>query len=414
MRRSRVSSARAAAVLAAILWWASRASADTCADCHRLQDDPRLANPTRHFAQDIHAQRGLGCVGCHGGDGSDPDITAMDPDKGFRGKPRRTAIAELCASCHANAAYMKRFNPQPYVFSVAEFRTSVHCKKIALGDLKVATCTDCHGVHGILPHKDPRSPVYATNVPATCAHCHNAEYMKGRTVPTNQYHAYLGSVHGRALLEKGDLSAPACNDCHGNHGAAPPQAQDIATVCGNCHGREGELFGASPLKSQFVLEGKRGCVTCHGNHGVQRPADSMVSLGPGGVCGRCHVPGSAGERNARVIVARFHSLKDSLDLADSTLALAETRGMEASAGRQELREARDILMEVRVLLHSFDAARITRAIGEGSARAARARAVGEAALRDWRTRRVGMAASLAVILALIVLLLLKIRRTWAV
>jgi predicted CXXCH cytochrome family protein len=397
-------------VVAALLGPAASAGADSCSDCHRNLDDPRLESPVRDFAQDIHFQRGLGCVACHGGDPADPEITAMDPDKGFRGAPERNKIAELCASCHANAAYMKRFNPRPYVFSVAEFRTSVHCKKIAEGDLKVATCTNCHGVHGILSHRNPRSPVYPTNVPATCAKCHNPDYMKGRKVPTDQYALYVRSVHGRALLEKGDVSAPACNDCHGNHGATPPKTRDIAIVCGNCHGREGELFASSPLSPLFVLEGKRGCVTCHGNHGVQQPADSMVSVGSEGVCGRCHEKGSLGDQRAREIVAGFHAVKDTLALADSTLTLAERRGMETSAGRQAFRESRDKLMEVRVALHSFDPARILGIATESAGLAAHARREGEAANRDWRTRRLGMAVSLAVILLLIGLLILKIRR----
>jgi hypothetical protein len=149
-------------------------------------------------------------------------MTAMDPDKGFKPAPARKEIAELCASCHSDAAYMKRFNPQPYIFSMAEFRTSVHCKKIAEGDEKVATCTNCHGVHGILPHTDPRSPVYPRNVPFTCAGCHNAEYMKGRTVPTDQLTLYRTSVHGHALLEQGDLSAPAATWATRRARAPPP------------------------------------------------------------------------------------------------------------------------------------------------------------------------------------------------
>ena len=51
-------------------------------------------------------------------------------------------------------------------------------------------------------------------------------------------------VTSAALLEKGDMSAPACNNCHGNHGAVPPKTRDISVVCSNCHGREGELLSA--------------------------------------------------------------------------------------------------------------------------------------------------------------------------
>jgi len=385
------------------------AARNTCLECHSQQEEERLIAPTRHFAEDIHAVRGLGCVACHGGNPNDDDISSMDPDKGFKGKPSRVQIAEVCASCHADAAYMKRFNPKPYVFSMAEFRTSVHCKKIAEGDPKVATCTNCHGVHGILPRKDPRSPVYHKNVPLTCSKCHNPEYMAGRTVPTNQFALYSQSVHGKALFEKEDMAAPACNDCHGNHGAVPPNTRDISLVCGNCNGREGELFAKSKVSAAFLLQGRRGCVTCHGNHGVQPPTDAMLSTAPGGTCVGCHAAGSAGERGAETIITRFNGFKGTLARADSLLALAEVRGMETSQARERMKAAQDGLVGARAAIHSFDLALVTTAIEEGETHAREAGASAETALRDWRNRRLGMALSLIVILALMALLVLKIR-----
>ena len=269
---------------------AAPAAADSCLDCHRKLDQPRLSDPAKHFAPDIHARHGLGCVGCHGGNPDDPEETAMDPERGFRGSLMRNQIAEMCASCHANAAFMKRYNPRPYIFSVEEYRTSVHSKREEKGDHKVATCTNCHGVHGILSHKDPASPVFARNVPATCAKCHNPDYMKGRAVRTDQFEHYRASVHGVALLEEGDASAPACNDCHGNHGAAPPGVRDVTVVCGTCHGRVAELFNASEMKTGMETMGKRGCVTCHGNHDIRRASDDMLAVAAPGLCGDCHEP----------------------------------------------------------------------------------------------------------------------------
>lgn len=388
----------------------SRTPINTCLACHRQEKEPRLVTPTLHIAEDIHTRRGLGCAACHGGDPTDPDITAMDPDKGYIGKPQRIQIAELCAKCHADAAFMKRYNPKPYIFSLAEFRTSVHCKKISEGDTKVATCTNCHGVHGILPHTDPASPVYHTNVPATCAQCHNADYMKGRKVPTDQYALYKQSVHGRALLEKLDLSAPACNDCHGNHGAVPPNTRDISRVCANCHGREGELFEASPVKEMMELEGKRGCVTCHSNHNVQRPTDAMIGLSGEGVCGSCHQPGSMGESAAAKIVPEFHQLKRRVAKGDSLLTRAEQLGMPSSKGRELLKQANDQLVAVRATLHGFDSKQIMAVVAEAAGYADKAVDAGEWALKDWRQRRFGMGLSLIAIVCMIGLLVLKIRQ----
>ena len=413
--RTLIASLAALALLAALPAAAAAARAgakpqNSCLDCHRELDDARLAAPAKAFREDVHGAHGLGCIGCHGGDPTDTDITSMDPDKGFKGTPARKDIAEMCATCHASVEFMKRYNPQPYIFSMAEFRTSVHCKRIEEGDPKVATCTNCHGVHGMLSRKDPRSPVHRRNVPATCARCHNPEYMKGRTAPTDQYALYRTSVHGKALLEKGDLSAPACNNCHGNHGAVPPNTRDISLVCGTCHGREGELFAKSTVKAGLELEGKRGCATCHGNHGVQLPTDALIGTTGAGVCGRCHERGSAGARATDVIVPAFHALKARIGNADSLLDVADRLGMEVEAGRELLKQADDQLVNVRATLHGFDTKQITAVLTEGDGLADQAISQARAALKDWRTRRIGMAVSVVAILLMAGLLVLRIRR----
>jgi predicted CXXCH cytochrome family protein len=411
-RPARALASIAAFVAGALLLAAppARAAGDSCIECHRGLDDPRLRAPALGFPHDIHAERGLTCASCHGGNPSDPDVTAMDPDKGFKGAPTRDQVAPLCASCHANAEFMKHYNPRPYIFSLAEWKTSVHCKRESLGDQKVATCTGCHGVHGIRPPNDPASPVFKTNVPRTCAKCHNAEYMKGRTVRTDQFALYSKSVHGVALLVKGDVSAPACNDCHGNHGAAPPGLKDVSLVCGTCHGREAELFEGSRMKARMDVLGKPGCVACHSNHGVRHPTDAMLAVGHDGVCSGCHEPGSAADRDTRAIIASFHGLRGSLTEADSLLKLAEVRGMETSPGRESLKDAQDRLVAVRAGIHSFDPKKIGDALQDGAATAAKAAGYGRGALRDWRNRRLGMAASLGVILVLIALVVAKIRQ----
>jgi hypothetical protein len=180
-------------------------------------------------------------------------------------------------------------------------------------------------------------------------------------------------------------------------------------VCGNCHGREGELFEASPVKATLELEGKRGCVTCHSNHGVQRPTDAMIGNGEPGVCGHCHQPGSAGEKAAGQIVTRFWALKARLGEADSLLARAERLGMPTEKARETLKQANDQLVNLRVVLHSFDPKQIDAVLAASSGDADGAVGAGERALRDWRTRRVGLAWSLAAIGGVIALLLFLIR-----
>ena len=202
--------------------------------------------PVRLFADDVHRERGFTCVDCHGG-----DATATDKARaqGRRARAiaagrRAAAIIATCARCHSDAAFMRRFAPRQRVDQAAEYATSVHGKRLAQGDTNVATCVSCHGAHGIRQVSDAKSPVFPTNVAATCATCHaDASHMAGYTaadgspLPTNQRADYQKSVHYAALTKGNDLSAPTCNDCHGNHGAAPPGVGAVANVCGTCHAR---------------------------------------------------------------------------------------------------------------------------------------------------------------------------------
>src|SRR5512133_149894 len=85
------------------------AQQSTCLDCHSAMDG-NLKITSDQFAQDIHAQKGLTCSSCHGGDPASAD-NAMDPAKGFKGHIAKNKVPELCSSCHADGAYMRKYNP---------------------------------------------------------------------------------------------------------------------------------------------------------------------------------------------------------------------------------------------------------------------------------------------------------------
>ena len=253
----------------------AKAHPSSCVACH-AQLEGTLKGPVDSWGADVHGGAGLGCESCHGGDPapslSEDARAAMDPKRGYRPSPDRLHLAELCGGCHSNALFMKRYNPQMRVDQLTEYRSSVHGTLNRKGDPDAATCIDCHGTHGIRSVSSPESPAYATNVPATCARCHSdAKKMARYGIPTNQYEEYRRSIHAGALLERGDTAAPACNDCHGNHGAAPPGVRSVAHVCGQCHGREAGLFEASFKKDLFERMGVGECAVCHDHHGIRHP-----------------------------------------------------------------------------------------------------------------------------------------------
>lgn len=299
------------ALLVAIPLIASPAKITSCVACH--------ADKSGKFHDDVHAQAGLSCHDCHGGNpaaAADDMAAAMDPKfaaNPFRPAPKRAQIPEFCGRCHSSADYMKRFNPAARVDQVTEYWTSVHGQRLKKGDENVATCVDCHSVHDIRRKSNPDGPVYATHVAETCSRCHSdAKRMTGYHIPTDQYARWKVSVHANALLTKNDMVAPTCNDCHGNHGATPPGVESVSFVCGSCHAREAELFRKSAKHAgwtqhnQLLAAGSKcgdchddarakmainhfgECVTCHENHAVIRPSVAMIGNLPDTPCAFCH------------------------------------------------------------------------------------------------------------------------------
>jgi predicted CXXCH cytochrome family protein len=300
----------------------------SCVNCH---SDPEFFGEDRiqivkDFTEDIHARVDLSCHDCHGGNPdpavSDDFAAAMDPDfkaNPYKGVVGRTEIPGFCGGCHSDPVFMKQYSPDIRIDQEEEYWTSLHGQALRKGDTKVAVCVDCHGIHGIRRVGDSTSPVFPKRVAETCAACHaDEEHMSGyqlpdgRPLPTNQFAAWTNSVHGRAMLEKEDLSAPTCNDCHGNHGATPPGLESITFICGQCHSREAELFRSSSKHDGFqlhneLLAGAEGCTdchefngdppeirsftecaSCHTNHAVMRPSLAMFTPLPETPCEICH------------------------------------------------------------------------------------------------------------------------------
>ena len=382
-----------------------------CVDCHLALDDERITPPARAFADDIHAKAGFTCVFCHGGDANAQDHElAHDRKKGFLGKPAPRDIPGICARCHSDAAAMKHFNPSLRVDQLAEYRTSRHGKKLAEGDTRVAQCASCHGAHGIQPVKDSRSPVSTKRVAETCNKCHgDAVLMANYKLPSDVYAKWKKSVHYQARDEKGDLSAPTCNSCHGNHGAAPPEVDSVANVCGTCHTVFAEKFKGSPHRVPFEELGLPGCVTCHENHEIVHPTEAFLAEGDQGKCGSCHEPGSNGAKAAAAMRADLTQLDERIRAARETLARAAEAGMEVSRIRFELSKADDALTTARTDIHRFQVAAVHTTASAGLAVAREASKAADSALAERDYRRKGLFVSLAVILVAIAALLLKIR-----
>lgn len=388
-------------VLALLVLATATARAETknqCLDCHSILPDS-MGVTEEKFHQDIHFQKGLTCASCHGGDPtSDDPEKAMSKAAGFKGHIDRRQIPQLCGSCHSDPAFMRTFNPSLRTDQLAQYRTSVHGKRLAAGDTNVAVCTDCHSVHDLRPPSDPRSKVNPVNIPTTCGRCHaDPEHMKAYKIPTNQVADYSKSVHYNAVMVRGDLSAPTCVTCHGNHGATPPGASSVANVCSTCHVFQAQLFDTSPHKAAFGAAGLPGCVTCHSNHKIEHPTDALIGNDNKAVCSECHTGGDAGSAVAGNIRQELEQLDASIKKADLILGDAERSGMEVSQPKLDLAQAKDSLTKARVTLHSLDLRKVQADIKPGMATAAKDYQAGEQALKERDYRRMGLGVSLVAI-----------------
>ncbi len=381
---------------------------DHCVSCHTSED----MLPEGHSEADVHMKPGLSCAGCHGGDPSsdDPDV-AMSKKAGFRGVPARADIPAFCGRCHSDIEFMRRYQPRIPTDQVTQYYTSVHGHRLKTGDTKVADCTSCHTSHAILPASDTRSSVHALNVPATCGHCHgDAGYMASYGIPTDQYEKFKGSVHGVALLENQDTGAPACNDCHGNHGATPPGITSIGQVCGHCHVNNMQYFSDSPMGRAFAAEGYHGCEECHGNHGVKKTSDSMVGTAEASVCMNCHADGDDGYVAAGKIYGELTALDSLYTQAVSAQEEVRRIGMDDVEIAYMLQESHQSLIQARTLVHTFDPERVGEKTGEGVEKAKGALEAAAAQVREFDVRRRGFGLATLFTTVLVVALFFYIRQ----
>ena len=256
---------------------AERFSNADCLDCHLDPTTTRkrgnqvipLIFPTNAFARSVHAS--LDCVDCHEGI---PELVHPSP-----------LPPPNCAGCHEAEA--------------KEYAASIHGVSHALGASGAAQCWDCHGSHDILPVSHAESPVFKLNLPRTCARCHS---NPGLTEEYRMKHPeaaahYLDSIHGQALLKRGLIVAPSCNDCHGIHNIkrsvdrdSPVHHLNVARTCGKCHLGIEQTFERS-IHGQRLLQGDKrapDCTTCHSAHEIEPPASGHFKATSDRKCGQCH------------------------------------------------------------------------------------------------------------------------------
>jgi predicted CXXCH cytochrome family protein len=133
--------------------------------------------------------------------------------------------------CHAYQFHRHPLTGQDNLFlfkmpgEVAKtYEESIHWQRLNEGRLEAATCTDCHGTHGILSSKNPESLTYVDNIPQTCASCHeNQTKMQAwyYGIATDRFDTYKNSYHYKASIS-GGTGLATCSDCHESHDIRAP------------------------------------------------------------------------------------------------------------------------------------------------------------------------------------------------
>ncbi len=238
------------------------------------------------------------CLTCH--DDIKPDLYTAS----VHGK-------NLCTSCHADITVLphpdklnKPVCNQCHRIEAEIYNSSDHGVALKAGINEVASCRNCHGEpHAILNSRDKESPIYRSNIPKTCASCHEDQEKMAKYALTEKmpFKSYSKTVHGKALMEKGLISAAICTDCHGSHdlySMANPKSKiyraNVPSTCGKCHENVSKIYERS-VHGKAVLAGRREapvCTDCHGEHTIKSRDEPTSSIYPTAIsektCPRCH------------------------------------------------------------------------------------------------------------------------------
>ncbi len=377
------------------------------------------------YVSNVHFRSGLACSGCHGGDRTefmDHDFPKSWPRKHADRRRDRSWIPEFCGRCHSDSSFMRQFNPHLPTDQVAKYKESQHGKVLlGDGDSRAAQCVSCHGTHDIQNADSPESHVYPKNVPATCGKCHaDAEHMKGfkradgSPLPTTQLAEYRKSVHGKALLERGDVGAAACNDCHGNHSAMPPEVASVSQICRTCHAGNGMLFDGSRHKQVFAEHGWPECDTCHGKHAIQKTSDDMLSTKAGGLCADCHAEYAKDNPDCVATADYFHETIVEFVEADEHyegyIEELAKRGLDVEPMSQQLNELNDSLKKARSFIHAFNLSDFREATEPGKVATKKLEDLSSKAEEEYGFRRKGTFVSIALMILLVIIGYIKLRQ----
>ena len=269
--------------------------AESCGKCHSEQKNAYKAS-SHGMAFSKKIKGAPNCLSCH----KNPVASKSNKQSVVQLKLIQN---QLCMSCHKDDMAI-RARTLPSANFINSYEKSIHGTELAAGNKNSAACIDCHSAHGVKTAIDQNSAINKKNIPATCGKCHNTEQKD-----------YLQSIHF-ASVSKGNVDAPVCTSCHGDHSILKHNDPNAAVsytnlgerVCSPCHSSVTltEKYGIANNRvvtyddSYHGLALKGGslsvanCASCHGAHKIKPSSDSTSSTNKRNLaftCGKCH-PGA--------------------------------------------------------------------------------------------------------------------------
>jgi cytochrome b subunit of formate dehydrogenase len=250
-----------------------------CLRCHERRD-LKASKDGRSLYVDSLALAGSkhvrqACSQCH---------TGVTPS---RMRPCETLTQKVnCAACHAEIGQ--------------QFQVSTHGQLAAKNDPNAPSCKQCHGTHGVLGKKDPRSVSFPTRVPTLCAQCHRTGKKAALLytgVETQIVERYTESIHGKGLIESGLVVTATCTSCHTAHSVLPRDStqssvnrKNLPATCGTCHAGIEKQFASSVHSASVTKNGHKlpVCDDCHTAHTIGRTDAAGFKLRIMSQCGNCH------------------------------------------------------------------------------------------------------------------------------
>ncbi len=158
----------------------------TCSQCH--------TEIAREFNESVHGQAVKAgvrdapvCIDCHG------EHLIMDPKSAGSPLNAENVSSQTCGRCHGDTRLALRYDlPLDRLPSYAD---SYHGLALKEGKVTAANCASCHGVHDILPSRDPRSTINPANLAQTCGQCHKGVNEAKFTIGPVHVQTSAGAAH---------------------------------------------------------------------------------------------------------------------------------------------------------------------------------------------------------------------------